>query len=179
MPIIGKLKRKREVVNTLRKYEIRLRRERKNYMKEAECYSLSDRKSRAMAVGECCLQVLEDVRELNRTHKLIDKSLEYMIDEQKVIDPDGRKGFRYRVIYSVLADEPKYSEAQIRAELEDTARRLKLETQEIFRKEADNGADQETGENRAEHKDQAGEVQKTTQAPDPAGEGAMEPGRKK
>ena len=150
MPIIGKLKRKREVVRTLRKYEIRLRKERKVYMKVAEAYCLSDRKSRAMTLGECCLKILEDVKELNTRHKLIDNSLEYMIDEQKVIDPDGRKGFKYKVLYSVLADEARFTEEEIRRELEDTARRLKLETEEIFRKE---GPDEQDGKgSKAEEK---------------------------
>ena len=163
MPFIGKLKRKREVVNTLRKYEIRLRKERKVYMKEAAAYSLSDRKSRAMALGECCLKILEDVKDLNGKHKLIDKSLEYMIDEQKVVDPDGRKGFKYRVIYSVLADEPRFTEEEIRRELEDTARRLKLETEELFRKEE---ADEKDGKGSQAAEKQKGADEKADAASD-------------
>ena len=141
--MFDKMKKKRDDIQTLRKYEARLRAMRKEYIQAADAYSLSDRKSRAAAVGECCLAIMDKVRELAGKHKLIEGSLEYMIDEQKHIDTDGRKGFHYMVTYHVVADEPKYTEEEIRAEIEDTAKRLRIETEELFKKDAEGDAMEE------------------------------------
>ena len=82
---------------------------------------------------------------LNLQHALIPGTLEYIIDQQKVQDDTGRKGFRYQVTYAVKADEPAFTEEQIDEKCRELAGKLKLETEELFAKE------------QAEDEDDAGE----------------------
>lgn len=132
--MFNKAKKKLRDRKTVAGYRDRLRAERKIYTQTAETYSDTDRKSRCLAVGECCIQTLEAIGQLNLQHRLIPGTLEYMIDQQKVQDETGRKGFRYQVQYMVRADEPAYTEDQIREKTEDLARRLHVETEEMFGK---------------------------------------------
>ena len=120
---------------TVRKYGERLRAERKIYTQTATTYSETDRKSRCLAVGECCIRALEAIGELNLQHRLVPGTLEYMINQQRVKDDTGKKGFRYDVTYQVKSEEPKYTEDEIRDELKDVAKRLKLETEEMFKED--------------------------------------------
>ena len=145
--IFGKARKKARDIRTIRKYAQQLRRERKVYTQTAETYSDTDRKSRALAVGECCLKTIEAVRGMVKAHKMIPGSLEYMIDEMKVKDDSNRKGFKYRVSYMIMADEPRYTEEEIREEIEDLAKRLKIETEEIFGKVVDDGEPEGKPEN--------------------------------
>jgi hypothetical protein len=78
------------------------------------------------------IQLLEQVAELNMKHKLIPGSLEWVIGQQKVQDDTGRKGFQYTVLAHVMADEPRWTEEEIRKEIEDTRKRMRLETEAMF-----------------------------------------------
>lgn len=133
--VLGKARKKLKDYQTLRKYAAKLAAARKVYTQTTEAYSDTDRKSRALTAGECVLKTLEAVGQLNLEHKLIPGTLEYMIDQQKVQDDTGRKGFRYQVAYQVSADEPRFTQEEIRAEIEDLAKRLKIENEYLFGKQ--------------------------------------------
>jgi len=77
-------------------------------------------------------------------------TLEYMINQVKVKDDTGRKGFDYFVTYQVMADEPAFTKEQIREKLTDLVGRLKLETEELF-------ADEEEGSEEDGYDDTAGQ----------------------
>lgn len=128
-------KKQMKDLQALRKYKQRLEAERKPYEKKAEIYTDTDRKSRCMGAGECVIQLLEQVAELNMKHKLIPGSLEWVIGQQKVQDDTGRKGFRYTVLAHVMADEPRWTAEEIRKEIEDTRKRMRLETAAMFEDE--------------------------------------------
>ena len=143
--VFGKTRKRIQDKITINKYRSRLKAARKIYTQTAEAYSDTDRKSRAAAAGECVLQALEGVGKLNLEHKLIEGTLEYMIDQRKVQDETGRKGFRYQIAYQVMADEPRFTEDEIREELEELAKKLKIETEELFGPEEPDG-NEETGD---------------------------------
>ena len=124
-----KLQRDRE---TVEKYEEQLRARRKEYGEYAEALSLTGRKNRAAAVGECVLQLLDHLAKLNNEKKLINGSLFWGVREQRVKDTDGKKGFRYTVYWRVKSDEPMYTEAEIRKETDETMRRMYEETEEMY-----------------------------------------------
>ena len=130
--MFNKARKKLRDKRTVWKYKEQLQKERKYYSQTASGTSDTDRKSRALTVGECCLKTLEGVGALNLEHKLIPGTLEYMINQVKVQDDTGRKGFDYYVTYQVRADEPAYTEEQIKEKVKDLAGRLKIETEELF-----------------------------------------------
>ena len=116
----------------LEKYEERMRKEHKVYMQMFDAYSVNQRRSRAAAIGECALKAMDEVRGLAKTKPLLDGTLDYMITEQKVKDPDGKIGFHVSVTYRVASMEKAMTEEQIQAEIEDTRKRMMLETEEMF-----------------------------------------------
>ena len=127
---------------TIRLYEQKLRTRPKEHDYIAEGYSATDRKSRALCAGECVIQAMDKLRELQaqrerEKHPLKDGSLFWTIVEQKVKDPDGKKGFHYGVIFHVQSDEPYYTEDEIRKELKETYRKIKAETEEMYGRVAD------------------------------------------
>ena len=114
-----------------------MRRRPKDHTIGAEVYSTTDRRSRALALGECALQVMENFHKLQKEreesrHPLIEGSLFWMLKEDKVKDTDGKKGFRYRVMLKVQSQEPYYTEDEIREELHKTYLQFKAETEEMF-----------------------------------------------
>ena len=123
---------------TLRAYEKKLQAEKKHYTQTFEAYSETGRKNRALCVGECCLQAMEKLNDLvNREPKIpfVKGSLFFNMGEQRVKDEDGEKGFKYSVTYHLLSYEPAYTKDEIRAQLEEAAKRIGAETEEMFRKE--------------------------------------------
>ena len=128
----------------LQKYGQRLRTEHKVYMQMFDAYAVNQRKSRAAAIGACALEAMDEVRGLAKTKPLMDGSLEYMITEQKMIDPDGIKGFHCTVTYRVVSAEKAHSEEWIQKELEETFEKMMKETDEMFPEEAER--EKETGE---------------------------------
>ena len=116
----------------LEKYGERMRKERKVYLQMFDAYSVNQRRSREAAIGACALKAMDEVRGLAKTKPLMDGSLDYMITEQKVKDPDGKVGFHVSVTYRVVSQEKAWTEEKIQAELEDTWKRMMLETDEMF-----------------------------------------------
>lgn len=123
---------------TLLNYEKRLRKERKVYRQTFSAISESGRKNRALCIGECCLQAMEKLQELIDSKKgvtFVPGSLYWTLNEKRVKDEDGEKGFEYSVMYTVMSSEPAFTEDEIRKALEDAAEKLGAETEELFRKE--------------------------------------------
>ena len=116
----------------LKKYGERMHKEHKVYMQRFDAYAVNQRRSRAAAIGECALKAMDEVRGLAKTKPLMDGTLDYMITEQKVKDPDGKIGFHVSVTYRVASGEKARTEEQIQEELADTWKRMMLETDEMF-----------------------------------------------
>ena len=116
----------------LEKYAERMKKARKVYIKTANAYAINNRRSRAAAIGACALQVMDEMRGLAKTRPLMDGTLDYMITEQKVKDPDGKIGFHATVAARVTSAEAQYTAEEIRAEIEDTRKRMMLETEQMY-----------------------------------------------
>ena len=125
----------RKDAKVLKKYEQRLRQEKKVYIQTFEAYAVNQRRSRAAAIGECALQARDAVRGLSVTKDLVDGTLDYMIREEKVVDPDGKKGFHCAVTYKVMSNEPAHTDEWIQSEMEKTFEQLMQETDEMFPEE--------------------------------------------
>lgn len=102
-----------------------------------EIVSATDRKSRAAALGECALQAMEALKQLQEEkekekHPLVEGSLIWRITEQKIKDTDGKKGFEYKVMLSVYSAEQRFTDEDIRKELHETYLQFKAETTEMF-----------------------------------------------
>ena len=98
----------------------------------AEAYSEGGRRNRAAALGECCLQAIEELDKETRKRHFLPGTLSWIINESRVRDSDGRKGYRYSVTWHVLEDEPALTEEEILKELEETEKRIQAETAEMF-----------------------------------------------
>ena len=120
---------------TLKKYERQLRNRRKEYQRFAEAYSKTGRRNRALAVGECALKAMDALRELNAEKTLLEGTLFWTINEERIRDTDGIKGFRYVVCWHVKSDEDYYTEEEIRKEIEETRARMLAETEEMYAEE--------------------------------------------
>lgn len=116
----------------LQNYAKRLKNEHKVYIQTFSAYAVNQRRSRAAAIGECALQAMDEVRGLAKKKQLLDGSLDYMITEQKVQDPDGRKGFHCSVTYRVVSAEKAHTEEWIKEELEKTFEKMMMDTDEMF-----------------------------------------------
>ena len=127
----------RKDAKALKAYKKRLRNERKRYIQTFEAYSVNQRRSRAAALGECALMAREAIYSLRKTKPLVNGTLEYMINEQKVIDPDGKKGFHCSVTFAVSSEEPAHDEEWIENEIQDTFERMMRETDEMVPEEAE------------------------------------------
>lgn len=120
---------------TIRDYENKLRARRKEYSQYAQTYSETGRRARALAAGEMMLQLTEQLKDLAHKKHLLEGSLSWTFNEQKVKDTDGKKGFHYLAAWGVNSDEPYYTEEEIRKELNETYRKIREETDEMFSEE--------------------------------------------
>ena len=125
-------KKIREDSKALRKYRKRLTEERKCYEQKFEAYSINQRKSREAALGACALKAIDAVRELSKVKPLVGGTLEYVINEQKVKDETGQKGFYCSVIFHVVSDEPAHSQEDIQKEIEETFEKMMSETDRLY-----------------------------------------------
>ena len=116
-------------------YRRQLENRRREYGQVAKADSLSGRRNRALAVGECVLRLMDELRELNRTTRLLDGTLFWTIVEQRLKDSDGKKGFSYTVCWRVKSDEPYYTNDEIEAEIAKTEKLMAEEREEMFREE--------------------------------------------
>lgn len=113
-------------------YEKQLRNRRQEYAQYADTYSKTGRRNQAMAVGECVLKALDELKKLNKEKNLLEGSLFWTITEQKIKDTDGIKGFHYVACWHVKSDEDYYTEEEIRKEMEETRAKMEAEKEEFF-----------------------------------------------
>ena len=118
--------------DTLNGYERRLRAARKVYSKGAEAYTTGGEKNRAYALGACVMGLVKEMEKEAEEKKLIQGTVQWQISEDRVKDPDGKKGYRYNVAVRCLMDEPAYTDEEIEKEIEDTQQRIEAETREMF-----------------------------------------------
>ena len=118
---------------TLAHYEARLRQRKKHYMKSATAFSYGGRKNRALAIGGCVLQLMEQLEKDYYAHHFLPGTLSWIINEDRTADEAGRKGYRCEVAYHALADEQSLTDEEIRQEMEETRKKIEAETAEMFR----------------------------------------------
>lgn len=126
----------------LQKYEKRLRQRRQEIGRMGEAYSLTGRKQRIAAIGETVLKLLEDLHRIQAEQEqkkkpLVNGTLFWGINEERVQDTDGKKGFHYRIFFCVKSEDDYYTEEQIRTELRETYAKMKAETEEMFGETSD------------------------------------------
>ena len=85
-----------------------------------------------MAAGAAVLKGLEQLEKFRREHRLIPGTLSWIIGEDRAMDPDGKKGYRYTAAWHIYADEPVLTEEEIRTEIEDTRKRMAAETEVMY-----------------------------------------------
>ena len=118
--------------DTVAGYYGRLKNTKKHYSKSAEAFSTGGQKGRAMAIGACVLELLKALQKDAVEKKYLPGTLSWLIDEQRVIDPDGKKGYKYTVVYHAYADEQAVSDEEIKKEIEELTEKLRMETEEMF-----------------------------------------------
>jgi len=121
----------------LKRYEQRLRARREEIGRQAESWSQTGRKQRIAAIGESVLKLLEDLHRIQEEQQrkgkpLVNGTLFWGINEERVQDTDGRKGFHYRIFFAVKSEDQYYSEEEIRKELRETYAKMKAETEEMY-----------------------------------------------
>lgn len=122
---------------TLAHYENRLRAKRKHYTQCTEAISAGGRRNRALAVGECVLKLLDALEKEHFIHHFLPGTLAWNIFQDRTVDPDGVKGYKYTVAYHALADEQAMTDDEIEKELEETRKKIEAETAEMFAEEAE------------------------------------------
>lgn len=143
MPLTKREKQEQDEL-VLRKYEAQLRGRRVHYSQAAETYSTGGQKNRAMAAGAAVMEGFRMLEKLRREHPLVAGTLSWIIGEDRCVDPDGKKGYKYTVAYHVYADEPALTEEEIREEIDETRKRIEAETEEMYGPES--AEDDEPGE---------------------------------
>ena len=141
MPLTKQEKREQDAL-VLRKYEAQLRGRRVHYSQEAETYSTGGQRNRAMAAGAAVLEGFKMLDKLRREHPLVAGTLSWIIGEDRCVDPDGKKGYKYTVAYHVYADEPALTEEEIQAELKETKKRIWMETEEMYAESGEAAGDE-------------------------------------
>lgn len=127
---------------TIESYEKRLRNQRAEYAQAFSAISETGRKNRALAIGECCLQAMEKLNELINKKppvEYVKGSLYWNLNEQRVKDESGEKGFKYTVVFHVQSYEPAWTEEEIRQKVAEAERRIKKETDEMYSRDESNG----------------------------------------
>ena len=124
--------KEREDKKSLEKYRERLGHEVKAYGQTFSATAINNRRARALAVGECALKALEEAQGLAKTHNLKPGTLEFNIGYDKVVDPDGVKGYEYVVTYRVVSYEKAHTKEWIDAEIKKTYDKMQAETEEMF-----------------------------------------------
>ena len=123
--------------DTVRAYGDKLRSTVKNYTLKTSAVTTGGRKNRAICLGECILQAADKLERESKDHNFVPGSLAWTFTEDRVQDPDGRKGYQYTVKLVVATDEAAYTDEEIQKELEDLTGKLAAETEEMFREEAE------------------------------------------
>ena len=110
---------------------------RKEITRKCTIYAQGGHRNRVNAIGESVLKLLEDFNtqqaELaRRGQKMLDGTLFWLVEEQRVKDTDGKKGYRYTIAYLVKTSEPKYTPEEIEKEVRETYEQMKRETDEMY-----------------------------------------------
>ena len=121
--------------DTVRAYGTKMRNTVKNYSLQTSGITTGGRKNRAICLGECILQAADKLERESKDHNFVPGSLAWTFTEDRVQDPDGRKGYQYTVKLVVATDENAYTDEEIRKELEDLEKKLAAETAEMFAEE--------------------------------------------
>lgn len=129
---MNKKQKTRQDRKSVLKYKAQLEARRKEYVQYAQAYSGTGRRMRTTAVGECVLQLMEELRKLNNQKTLVEGSLFWTINEQKVKDTDGKKGYHYLACWHVKSTEPYYTKEEIEQEIRETYKKMNLETEEMY-----------------------------------------------
>jgi len=121
----------------LKRYEKRLRQRREEIGRQAESYCRTGRKQRIAAIGESVLKLMDDLHRIQAEQEqkkkpLVNGTLFWGINEERVQDTDGIKGFHYRIFFCVKSEEDYYTEEEIRKELRETYAKMKAETEEMY-----------------------------------------------
>lgn len=130
-------KKQAEDQETLAHYEKRLRATKKHYAKTASAFSYGGRKNRALALGECVLQLMDGMEKEYYEHHFLPGTLSWIINEERSSDETGRKGYHCDVAWHALADEQALTEEEIEKELEETRKKIEAETAEMFAEPAE------------------------------------------
>ena len=134
-----KIKKDQHAVN---KYMKKLQNMRKEITRKSTIYSEGGHRNRVNAIGESVLKLLDDFNKqqadlARRGHKMLDGTLFWLVEEQRVKDTDGKKGYRYTIAYLVKTNEPKYTPEEIEKEVRETYELMKRETDEMYAEDED------------------------------------------
>lgn len=121
--------------DTVRAYGTKMRNTVKNYSLQTSGITTGGRKNRALCLGECILQAADKLERESKDHNFAPGTLAWAFTEDRVQDPDGRKGYQYTVKLVVATDEAAYTDEEIRKELADLEKKLAAETAEMFAEE--------------------------------------------
>ena len=84
------------------------------------------------------MQLLDELRKLKSEKNLLNGTLFWTIDRQKVRDVTGDKGWHFAVCFHVKSDEDYFTEDEIRAEIEHVKQQMKEQRDEFFIEEPEN-----------------------------------------
>ena len=160
--------KRQQDAETIAHYERNLRAKRKHYTQSTEAISAGGRRNRALAVGECVLKLLDELEKEHFKHHFLPGTLCFNVFQDRTVDPDGIKGYRYTVAYHAMADEPALTEEEITAEVDETWKRIQAETEEMYGRE--DGSEEEADGAEA----QGGEIQEADET-ESGGSGAEAP----
>lgn len=118
--------------DTVIAYGQKLARTTKMYHRTAEAYSTGGQKNRAYAIGACVLQLVDLIARDAKDKKFVPGTMEWTINEDRVKDEDGKKGYRYTIGFHVASEEPVYTDEQILEMTDDLRKKLEAETAEMF-----------------------------------------------
>ena len=155
---------------TIAAYETKLRARRKHYVQSTEAISAGGRRNRALAVGECVLKLLDALEKEHFLHHFLPGTLVYVIYQDRTVDPDGVKGYKYTVAYHADADEPALTDEEIRKEIDETTEKLRKETEEMYAEFYENQDEEAAAAENTDEGEPAGGI------PEADGQAAQAPG---
>lgn len=134
-----KFQKKLRDKKTVKTYRKNLEVERKVYRQVFSTFTTGGQKNRAMALGAACLEGIKAIDKLVNQRPLIPfvkGSLIWNINERRVKDDIGQKGYNYSVSFNLQSYEPAWTKEEIDRMVEETKEKLRAETEEMFSKDA-------------------------------------------
>lgn len=129
--ILRKQKIRRDAKD-LKAYRKRLEQEKLTYRQTFCMVAINQRREREAAIGKCALEAIEKIKELRDRKSLVPGSLYFALNEEKIKDPYGKKGYKYSVEFCVTSYEDAHSKEDIDKEIESTFEKMMAETDELF-----------------------------------------------